>query len=494
MIVPLIKACQDPLLLGATLLWRAPQLELLAHLEGPEVTHAWNCSRQSGKSSLGGAAAVWNCTMREDLDALVPRGRIRYALIASPSEDQSREFVRICKAFIEGSPILQGLASFRSDRIDFQLPNSAKTAILAMPARDSSARGKTASLIVLDEAGHLADTEGPASDERLFTSLTPSTVVFGEKARILLASTPHGEGNLFHRIVTEAEGGVLPSARAVTRTIREMNPDISEEWLQARRAELGEPMYLQEYECAWLSGVNNLFDLTRIAFVSGPADPGDAEYWIAAADIGYHNDMTGIVLIGPSKHEPGRLLAGVIHNIVPRRGSGTESAEVYRAREDSVNAQILKTIEPYSPRRLIVDQHQAQPVRSYFETQGILVDVVQLTGALKTSMFLSLRARLENGSLRCWAHPQLVADLRRVRMTGADQIDLPRVGGSHEDTAMAAAMCCWEFRYVDEAPEHEVVVGRSTHVAEIREALDTDQLAGGSVQPALTAGLLHRQL
>jgi hypothetical protein len=84
---------------------------------------------------------------------------------------------------------------------------------------------------------------------------------------------------------------------------------------------------------------------------------------------------------------------------------------VYREREDSVNAQILKTIEPYQPRRLIVDQHQAQPVRSFFETEGIFVDVQSLTGPLKTSMFVSLRARLENGSLRCWAHPQLVADI-----------------------------------------------------------------------------------
>ncbi len=118
--------------------------------------------------------------MRDDLDAMIPRGRIRYCLIASPSEDQSREFVRIAAAFVEASPILRSLASVKSDRIDFALPSGAKTAILAMPARDSSARGKSAALVVLDEAGHLADTEGPSSDERLFAGLTPSTIVFGD--------------------------------------------------------------------------------------------------------------------------------------------------------------------------------------------------------------------------------------------------------------------------------------------------------------------------
>jgi hypothetical protein len=203
-IVPLVQACRDRQLLGATLDWRTQQLELMATLEGPEVLHAWNCSRQSGKTSMEAACAVANCTLREDLDQLIPRGRVRYVLVASPSEDQSREFVRVAAAFVEASPILRPLASIRSDRIDFALPTGAKTAILAMPARDSSARGKTASLICLDEAGHLADTGGPASDERLFTSLTPSTVVFGDLARILLASTPHGEGNLFHR---DRDGG-----------------------------------------------------------------------------------------------------------------------------------------------------------------------------------------------------------------------------------------------------------------------------------------------
>ena len=278
--VSLVKAAQDKRLLGATIDWRPQQLDLMALLEGPETTLAFCCSRQSGKSSLAAAAAVSNCTMRDDLDAMVPRGRIRYVLVASPSEDQSREFVRIAAAFVEASPVLRGCAKVRADRIDFALPSGARTAILAMPARDSSARGKSASMVILDEAGHLSDTEGPSSDERLFAGLTPSTIVFGDHARILLASTPHGEGNLFHRIVTEAEAGLLPSARAVRRTIKEMNPDVTDAWLAARRAELGEAMYRQEYEASFEAGTSNFFALSKVAFADRPAAPQEGHNWV----------------------------------------------------------------------------------------------------------------------------------------------------------------------------------------------------------------------
>ena len=49
------------------------------------------------------------------------------------------------------------------------------TVVRAMPANSRSVRGLSASLIILAEFAHFADTAGPASDERMFQASEPST-------------------------------------------------------------------------------------------------------------------------------------------------------------------------------------------------------------------------------------------------------------------------------------------------------------------------------
>src|ERR1039458_3028451 len=190
--ISLVTAAQDKGLLGATLTLRPRQLALLASLEGPERTHVWAIARQQGKSTLAAMAAVHGCVFRDDLDAILPRGRTRYCLAAAPGQAQASEFVRLCEALIDASPTLRSLATVSRDRIDFALPSRAKSAILALPANSRAVRGTSASLIVLDEFAHFADTAGPASDARMLTALEPTTAVFGDAARMLVCSTPYG--------------------------------------------------------------------------------------------------------------------------------------------------------------------------------------------------------------------------------------------------------------------------------------------------------------
>ena len=118
-VVPISRAVRDPDLLGGAIGWWARQLDLLDSLGGPEQLHAWAVARQAGKSSMCAAAAVHNATMRPDLDAMLPAGRVRYVLCGAPSESQSREFIGLCEVLIDGSPLLSDLALVRADRIDF---------------------------------------------------------------------------------------------------------------------------------------------------------------------------------------------------------------------------------------------------------------------------------------------------------------------------------------------------------------------------------------
>src|SRR2546422_16367 len=80
----LVAAARDPRLLGASITWRESQLALLARLSRSQMMHLWRVGRQSGKTSLAAAAAVHNCTMRADLDDMIPHSRWRAVPVVSP--------------------------------------------------------------------------------------------------------------------------------------------------------------------------------------------------------------------------------------------------------------------------------------------------------------------------------------------------------------------------------------------------------------------------
>jgi hypothetical protein len=444
--IPLSRAVRDPYLLGGAIDWWPSQLALMDTLDGPEAMHLWRLARQCGKSSMAGAFAVHNCAMRADLDRLVPRGRTRFVLVANPGESQSREFVGLCEALIDSSPLLRKLATVRSDRIDFRIPRVepdgtrwvAKSSIAAMAANSRTARGRTASAVLLDEFAHFADSAGPGSDESMYAALLPSLRAFAAEGRMLIASTPNGMSGKFHQLVEAAGGGVLRSARVEHSALWDFAPGIESEWLDARRAELGEALFQQEFGAAFADAGGSFFDLSGVEFEDAPARPEDATSWTAALDPAFHRDRFGVVLLGQSASNPDEIVIGPIAAINPEGTARSFAAR--RAREDSTLAAVWELIEPYQPERLVTDQHNAAAITSYFERKGVPVQNLNVTGPIQTASFVALRSRLVDGSLRCWRHPRLIEDLRRVRAKDTEAISLPRYGDSHCDAAAALAL------------------------------------------------------
>ena len=167
-------------------------------------------------------------------------------------------------------------------------------------------------------------------------------------------------------------------------------------------------------------------------------------------DVGLSSDFFGVALVGRSLADSGALLVGAVDGINPAgvrvRKASQESLEDVRDREDSMFARAWGLAEPYSPTRGVADSHKGGPVRSYFGRQGCRVELVPPTGTLQMQQFVALKARLEDGSLRAWAQPQLIQDLRRVRTTEGGKIHLPKFRGSHCDTVVALASAAWELK------------------------------------------------
>jgi phage terminase large subunit-like protein len=447
--VSLLDAACDPELLGGTLTPWPKQIDLLRGLDDAAVrTHLLAVGRQSGKSTLAAMLAVHNAALRPDLDDMIPRGRTRYVLVASPSEDQSREFVSLCAGLIEGSPLLGPMAEIKSDRIDFRLPSGAHTAIRALAASSRTVRGMSASLVVIDEFAHFTDTAGPASDERLFAALEPSLRVFRDAARMVVISTPHGEVGKFYELCQAAEAGTLPGARLTVAATWEVDTSLDEAWRERKQAELGEDVYRQEYGAAFVAGGGAFFDLRDIELAGGPWRPEDASQWWVGTDAAFAQDRFGVALVGEAMNERGVFVTGAVAAIDP--GERRRSWEARRAREDATLARVWEIIEPYAavrPVRLLGDQHQADGVRSYFERRGLPVEIIPQTAPVQTAAFVSCRARLIDGSLRLWKHQQLIEELRRIRTARtAESIVIPRFAGGHCDAACALTLACYAVR------------------------------------------------
>ncbi len=447
----LVDAARDRGLLGSTIEWWPKQLELLRSLEDPQIrTHVWAIGRQSGKTSMAAALAVHNATMRLDLDRVLPRYRKRHVLIVAPSEDQSKETLDTARALIEDSPLLLAMARFSSDRIDFDLGNGRRTCIRAMPANSKTLRSKSASLCIVEEHAHFDDTAGPGSDERIYRALRPSMRRFGEKGKVLTVSTPHGESGKFYELFRDAETGALPQAVAVRAPSWEVDPTYTQAQQDADRAELGEDGFAEEVGAEFVSGRGSFFDLEGVRFEAAPVPPEEGRRWVIGLDAAFSADMFGVAIVGESRSDPNRLVVGAVAALAPERlvAASQESLEDEHARQATMLDRVWEIVAPYAERegsRGVSDLHKGGPVKSYFGRRGLAVTLEVPTQPRQMQMFVALKTRLEDASLRCWAHPQLVVDLRRVRAEGG-RIHLPRFKGSHCDAAVALATAAFEFQ------------------------------------------------
>lgn len=484
--VPLVRAAKDKRLLGASIEWRPRQLDVLEVFGGPIGTVLLAAGRQGGKSSMAAATAIHNAAMRPDLDVL-PRGRIRYVLVGCPSEDQSRELVAVAAAMIDASDVLRPLAKVSVDRIDFALPNGARSAIRALPANSRSIRGMSASLVIGDEFAHFnSESLGPGNDARVLEALTGSLSPFGDLAKLILLSTPFGRSGEFFRLFELAQDGALPDAVALQMPAWELNPALDrDEWREGRVAAMGVDSFLQEHGAEFTMSGGALFDLRGLELEDGPVSPEDGRRWVAGLDPAFHNDRFGVALVGESVSERGVLVVGPVDGINP--GSKRLSFGARRAREDATLDRVWGILEPYAERgglRIVTDQHQADSIKSYFGRLGVPVTVVNLTGPLQAAAFTSTRARLLDGSLRLWRHALLIEELRRVRAReGSEAIMLPRFGGGHCDVVSALALAVWMHRGVTDAPRSLPRAGFDSVTAGLEDALTGQPARGARSEP-----------
>src|SRR5215204_3005412 len=142
-----------------------------------------NCARQSGKTTAVAALALHTAIYR-------PRS---FCLIYAPSQDQSTEFFKRVEELAHGL----GMDAVNPEALrktGMDLKNGSR--IEARPGSARTARGRTADLIVIDEASWVEDN--------LYHSLRPSLAVSGRRFRLRSARASL-------RTSSKASGALRPS-------------------------------------------------------------------------------------------------------------------------------------------------------------------------------------------------------------------------------------------------------------------------------------------
>jgi hypothetical protein len=192
--------------------WQATALRSVARQQ------LWLCCRQAGKSLTAAILAVHTA-------AYSPSSTV---LLVSPSQRQSTELMHAVKGvlrYLDRPP--------QEAETKVTLANGSR--ILSLPGGESTIRGYSADLLIIDEAAQVPDDT--------YSAVRPMLAV--TNGRLVALTTPHGARGWFYDAWQNGTGWER------TRVPASDVPRISREFLDDERASLGTRTFRQEYELAF---------------------------------------------------------------------------------------------------------------------------------------------------------------------------------------------------------------------------------------------------
>jgi len=191
-----------------------------------------NCTRQFGKSTVCSVKALHH--METHPDSLV--------LVITPSDRQSREFVRKTARFVRklGHPV----RGDGDNPVSLQLPNGSR--MVGLPCNESTIRGfSEVSLLLVDEAAQVPD--------ELYLTVRPMVAV--SKGTIWLMSTPKGRRGFFYNTWISDDPDWTRIAVPATEC-----PRIPAKFLKQEERIHGARSFRQEYLCEFVGDNQAIFD------------------------------------------------------------------------------------------------------------------------------------------------------------------------------------------------------------------------------------------
>ena len=414
-----------------------------------EVLNEWAASgkrkailalgRRSGKGLMAAVAAIYNATVEDYAGTLRP-GEARFIIVVAVRQEQAREFIRTVRELMRAAPDpdLASLVDLSASTLD-EIVFKTGVVIRAMPCSSRSTRGLPISLLILDEAAHMATTEdGFAAGKQVYRALLPSTAQFGDRGYVMLTSSPLWASGVFFDLyqagVTEAADDVFVARRPTW----EMNGTITRESLESEfRADPDSARV--EYGAEFAEGAGAFLTALAIAECVKPnrlsLPPLPGVNYFAAADPAFAAGGDAFTFAVGHRVGTGDELTYVLDRLECWRGKTSP------LNSDTVLDEIAAIAGQYRIQEVVSDQYAVIPIADGLSKRGIRVRAQPLTSELKADIYGSLKRALNTGRVELLDDPQLVAELihLEIRPTPSGKPRIQATGSFKDDRAMAVA-------------------------------------------------------
>jgi hypothetical protein len=210
-----------------------------------------NCSRQSGKTLVTAALAIYAALTQ-------PSSKV---LIVSKAQRQAYSLLRAAHDIYRDSG--RPIAPQKEDLGELRLAN--RSVIYALPGSSETIRGLSAlDLLVIDEAAFVPD--------ELYLSVRPMLAT--RAGRIVVLSSPYGKRGWYWDAWHACELAALRGEAEPWKRFRvpaSLCPRITPEWLESERREMGLWWFTQEYGCEFLDALTMPFATADVEAAQQPA-------------------------------------------------------------------------------------------------------------------------------------------------------------------------------------------------------------------------------
>lgn len=444
--------------------------------------------RRGGKSqvvsAIGGYALykLLNNKSPQEYFKLVPGSPIDFTFLAQDDEGSNRLYDKLREDINRGpfygpymrSPAGASAMAFVTDADRDKRDASPTIHVASYPCTTNAVRGPSSIFLALDEFAHFRSAKGSSSDE-VYDAATPATMQFvnpegKREALILSISSPMKKlGKMYDLHKLALERGVASGIFTLRTSTAEMNPRSDSQFLR-REYEKSPMTWKAEYGGQFLESSETFVTEAQIIACTDKDRPNAAGFDIKAIgrqyfwaiDLGMIHDGTALGIghleyVNPAKGVElvfdylDRMMVGEKFEgpgVVNGLGEQKYLRHSVLILDDILNwFQYMNSILPCF--KGATDQHGGQQLVQLLELKLIHnVDLVNLTPAINSQMYLALKGLIESSRCRFPNVPKFSHELKNVEAEFTNKyqirVQAPAEKGSHDDMADVAALVAYQ--------------------------------------------------
>lgn len=317
-----------------------------------------------------------------------------------------------------------------------------------MSSDAASGYGKLVDFILIDEIGNWADTD----QAKHFWSVISSTL--SKKANCLcVAITNAGRVDSWQWEVREA---IREDDNWYFHALSTVPSWISEKQLKEQQRLLPPNVFARLWGNKWSSGTDTGLspaDVDACTALRGPqvARMRGFDYYIAACDLGWRHDRTGLVVLTLSTHERKIHLAHAA-SWLPQDYGGELPLEI-------VEDELLEVDRRFNLDLLTFDPREATGLSQRLANCGVNCGRMNLSSEVQNNMAKVFLQAFNQRLVQLYPHSELIRDLLSMEVvdrTVGLKLQAARSAGGHSDLGFAFAMALlatWEYQPTDEVNE-----------------------------------------